>query len=125
MNCPKCKAEMELVTVEGVTVDRCGNCKGIWFDAGEQQALKDRKAVEAVDTGDAAVGKKMDKIHDIRCPRCDVPMIRMVEADRELIDYEACTKCFGVFLDAGEFKHMKDLRISEYLKGLFAEKGKT
>jgi uncharacterized protein len=120
MNCPKCKAAMELVTVEGVTVDRCTSCKGIWFDAGEQRQLKDKKAAGAVDTGDAAVGKKMDKIHDIRCPRCDVEMIRMVEVDQQSIDYEACTKCFGIFLDAGEFKHLKEAGMSEYLKGLFA-----
>jgi Zn-finger nucleic acid-binding protein len=118
MNCPKCKAAMEQVTVEGVTVDRCGNCKGIWFDAGEQRVLKERKAQDAVDTGDSGMGRRMDKIHDIRCPRCDVSMIRMVEADRESIDYEACTKCFGVFLDAGEFKHLKEAGVSEYLRGL-------
>jgi Zn-finger nucleic acid-binding protein len=121
MNCPKCKAAMEIVTVEGVTVDRCVGCKGIWFDAGEQRALKERKA-EAVDTGDSGTGKRMDKIHDISCPRCGVGMIRMVEVDQQAIDYEACTKCFGIFLDAGEFKRLKDSGMSEYLRGLFAGK---
>ena len=120
MNCPKCKAAMELVTFEGVTVDRCSACKGIWFDANEQKELKGKKGADAIDTGDAVVGKKMDKIHDIRCPRCNVPMIWMVEVDSQSIDYEACTKCFGIFLDAGEFKHLKGANISDYLRGLFS-----
>ena len=41
MNCPKCQAAMELITFEGVTVDRCTACKGIWFDANEQKLLKE------------------------------------------------------------------------------------
>jgi Zn-finger nucleic acid-binding protein len=119
MTCPKCKSPMELVTYDDITVDRCTNCKGIWFDAGEQKLLKDKRAADTVDTGDTSTGKKMDKIHDIQCPRCNRPMIRMVEVDTQAIDYEACTQCFGIFLDAGEFKHLKNSGMSDYLRGLF------
>ena len=119
MNCPKCKATMEAVVFEDVTVDRCTSCKGIWFDANEQKILKSRKGADAIDSGDTAMGKRMDKITDIRCPRCNVPMIRMVEVDEQPMDYEACTKCFGIFLDAGEFRHLKDGSMSDYLRGLF------
>jgi len=120
MNCPKCNSAMELVTYEGVTVDRCTSCKGIWFDANEQKWLKEKKGSEVIDTGDATVGKKMDKITNIQCPLCHGPMIRMVDADQHHIDYEACTTCYGIFLDAGEFKDLKDFTVSEYLKGLFS-----
>src|SRR5690242_10974545 len=119
MKCPKCNAQMELVTYEGVTVDRCTGCKGIWFDANEQRLLKEKKGAEVIDIGDAAIGKRMDKITDIKCPRCESKMIRMVDVDQQHIDFEACTSCFGIFLDAGEFKDLKDFTVSEYLKGLF------
>ena len=119
MNCPKCNAAMELVTFEGVTVDRCTACKGIWFDANEQKWLKEKKGSEVIDIGDAAVGTKMDKINSYLCPRCQGPMIRMVDVDQHHIDYEACTVCYGIFLDAGEFKDLKDYTMSEYLMGLF------
>ena len=46
MDCPKCKAAMELVTVANVEVDRCTNCKGLWFDAGEIDRLKKAKAAK-------------------------------------------------------------------------------
>ena len=124
MKCPKCAAEMELVTFEDVTVDRCTGCKGIWFDASEQKLLKAKKGAEAIDIGDVAVGKKMDKINDINCPRCLKPMIRMVDVDQHHIDYEACTTCFGIFLDAGEFKDLKNYTISDYLRGLFSHRKK-
>jgi Zn-finger nucleic acid-binding protein len=116
---------METVTFEGITIDRCTGCKGIWFDANEQKHLKERKGSEVVDAGDVLVGRKMDKITNILCPRCHGPMIRMVDVDQHHIDYEACTTCYGIFLDAGEFKDMKDYTVSEYLRGMFAPRKKS
>ena len=124
MNCPKCNAPMELVTFDGVTVDRCTSCRGIWFDANEQKWLKEKKGSDAIDIGDAAVGKKMDKITNYQCPRCHGTMIRMVDVGQHHIDYEACTACFGIFLDAGEFRNLKDCNMSEYLQGLFGQRQK-
>ncbi len=41
MECPKCHSAMEEVTYgRNMTVDRCTNCKGIWFDVGEAEVLK-------------------------------------------------------------------------------------
>jgi len=116
---------METVSFDNVTVDRCTGCKGIWFDANEQKQLKEKKGSESIDSGDIAMGKKMDKITDIECPRCHNKMIRMVDVDQHHIDYEACTTCYGIFLDAGEFKDLKNYTVSDYLKGLFHRKKKA
>ena len=35
MRCPKCGHEMRETTLEGVVVDQCSFCEGIYFDAGE------------------------------------------------------------------------------------------
>ncbi len=35
MRCPKCGHEMKEETLEGVNIDRCSHCEGIYFDAGE------------------------------------------------------------------------------------------
>lgn len=35
MKCPKCGNDMKEETLEGVSVDRCSMCEGIYFDAGE------------------------------------------------------------------------------------------
>jgi Zn-finger nucleic acid-binding protein len=118
LECPKCHSPMELVTYEGITIDRCTRCCGMWFDANEQKALKEQKGSEAVDVGDPQMGRKMDKITDINCPRCGVAMIRMVHVDQQSTDYEACPNCYGIFLDAGEFRILKDCSMSEYLAGL-------
>lgn len=40
MKCPKCGADLETEEYHGVQVDRCTECQGVWFDAGEvDQAL--------------------------------------------------------------------------------------
>lgn len=51
MNCPKCKAEMELVRIGGIEIDRCVRCKGIWFDQQEQRQVKSASGSHRADTG--------------------------------------------------------------------------
>jgi hypothetical protein len=39
MKCPKCGHDMKEEPLEGVTVDRCTHCEGIFFDAGELEQI--------------------------------------------------------------------------------------
>lgn len=103
MNCPKCKSDMEQVEFEGVEVDRCKGCKGIWFDVGETDWLLGADSATAIDTGDPDVGKHTNQISRYRCPRCDGGMMRRTDPKRTEIQYEECTSCRGSFFDAGEF----------------------
>lgn len=119
MNCPKCHATMEPVAYQTITVERCTACKGIFFDAGETQKLRELKGSEAIDIGDATTGKSLNKIDDIDCPKCHTRMIKMVDTDQHHIWFEACKVCHGAFFDAGEFKDLKTYNIADYIKGLF------
>ncbi len=108
--CPKCRGCLEQVVWAGIEVDRCLNCKGIWFDSEEAEQLKTIKGSESLDIGDQAIGDQINQLtNDIRCPRCkNVKMTRLVDIDEHCIWYEICPKCQGVWLDAGEFKNFKD-----------------
>lgn len=44
MKCPKCGADLTTENYEGVQVDRCPECEGAWFDAGEAARLLQRDA---------------------------------------------------------------------------------
>jgi len=37
--CPKCDGSLIEVSHEGVQIDRCNKCHGIWLDAGELETL--------------------------------------------------------------------------------------
>ena len=41
MTCPKCHGEMRSYERNGVTVDQCGDCRGIFLDRGELERLVD------------------------------------------------------------------------------------
>lgn len=49
MRCPKCGAAMKEVALGTVIVDQCGSCGGVYFDAGEFEALaKQQRSVSPV-----------------------------------------------------------------------------
>ena len=118
MRCPKCRADMEQVDYEGTEIDRCTICKGIWFDAGEIDLLRDRQAAAAVDVGDASVGRKSNKMDDYQCPRCSGTMVRVVDPQQRHIWFETCSSCNGSFLDAGELRDLSTVNIADFFRDL-------
>ena len=103
MICPKCQSDMEAIVYEGIEVDRCKGCQGIWFDAGESDWLRHEDAAATIDTGDPLTGRQTNTIDRYRCPRCDGGMLRRIDPKPPHIQYEECTSCRGSFFDAGEF----------------------
>lgn len=107
--CPKCSGRLEQIVCSGIEVDRCLYCRGLWFDSLEAETLKTVQGSESLDIGNPQMGNNFNKIsEDIDCPRCNQKMIRMVDIDLHCIWYEKCPACYGVWLDAGEFKNFKD-----------------
>jgi Zn-finger nucleic acid-binding protein len=41
LTCPKCRGEMHVYERNGVTVDQCGECRGLFLDRGELEKLLD------------------------------------------------------------------------------------
>jgi len=39
MKCPKCGHDMKEEKLQNVTIERCSHCEGIFFDAGELEAV--------------------------------------------------------------------------------------
>jgi Zn-finger nucleic acid-binding protein len=122
MRCPKCRADMEVVTVAGQEVDRCLQCRGLWFDAGELEALADSGAAGKLDTGTAREGRLYNTIDDYRCPRCGGDMARRTDPKQTHIWYETCGACDGSFFDAGEFRDLAEHTITDFFKSLVTPK---
>jgi Zn-finger nucleic acid-binding protein len=120
MECPKCLSNMESVAFEGYQVERCSQCKGLWFHNFEQEELKAIPHSEDLYIGDPAVGKELNAKGQMVCPECQGPMIRMVAKDQPHIWFESCTSCFGAFFDAGEFRDYKDETLLDYFKDMFS-----
>jgi PAT family beta-lactamase induction signal transducer AmpG len=121
MRCPKCRADMEQIDYEGAEIDRCTICSGIWFDAGEIDVLRDKRAATAIDTGDAKTGKRSNAIHSYQCPRCSGAMVKVVDPKQTHICYETCSSCHGSYLDAGELRDLSNVSISDFFKRFAAQ----
>ena len=72
MNCPACHTALIAVEREGIEVDWCLDCRGLWFDEGEIELLAE-KTGRTIDL--AGLGAT-DSDTPRRCPRCDRNMKR-------------------------------------------------
>ena len=39
MHCPKCGMELQEIDYNGIKIDKCSACSGIWLDAGELETI--------------------------------------------------------------------------------------
>lgn len=44
MDCPACRAELQMTERQGVEIDYCPKCRGVWLDRGELDKIIDRAA---------------------------------------------------------------------------------
>lgn len=113
MKCPKCFGQMDPVSFEGVEIDRCTECYGLFFDHLEQETLQQMEGSEILDVGDEFVGARYNEILDVPCPRCSKKMDHILRNDPFEIKFEHCRNCGGSYFDAGEFRDYLEDEIVE------------
>jgi len=121
IKCPKCQGTSEPVVYADIEVDRCTDCKGIWFDSLEAQTLKEIRGSESIDVGDPATGQQFNEMGKINCPKCGTQMTKMVDLNQSHIWYEKCPVCYGIWFDAGEFRDFKQENVLDFVKDIFAK----
>ena len=119
-HCPKCGSDFEGIEYGGVQVDRCTSCRGLWFDLLEHEDLARIQGADSIDIGDEEVGRNFDLQRRIDCPVCNSQMIAMVDRKQANIHYEACTTCYGVFFDAGEFRDYAERSVLDFFRDLIS-----
>ena len=118
MKCPKCTAGMETISFQGIEIERCIACHGLWFDMLEHEELKGLPGSEVIDDGLPEVGRAFDAEGTLRCPSCAGPLVRMVDGQQSHLWFESCASCHGVFFDAGEFRDFKEVGFVDRLRDL-------
>ena len=112
---------MVKVAFGGIEVDRCTDCQGLFFGEFEKEQLRKMRGADALDIGDASVGREFNEVDCIHCPRCTSGMIRMVDLEQPHIWFEHCTVCGGSFFDAGEFKDLTHRTVIDFFKDLLVQ----
>lgn len=98
MTCPRCHDPIASVdTDEGVTLEFCRGCGGVWFDADELGSFMSWKAEPP---------RQERGAEPTDCPRCRRPTLAGFQyPDGPPLD--GCTACGGVWCDGGEVAALK------------------
>lgn len=72
MLCPLCARALTPVERQGIEIDYCAECGGMWLDGGELTELIRREALAAVAAGQTALtAKRRDREYDRPASGCE------------------------------------------------------
>lgn len=105
MECIKCKKAMKKAKLEGILVDKCDTCGGVWLDAGELEMLEKKNGKTDQELKKEAMNEIMnEKMRLITteglCPKCQEQRINRYM--RSGVELDQCPACKGLFFDYGE-----------------------
>lgn len=116
MQCPRCKDTMKALTVNGIRVNECFTCQGMWFSRGKLDDVKDEVLPEM---GWLDIDAWMDQVEfSFRkgpriCPQCKDSFMTTVHDKQSATEIDICTQCDGVWLAAGQFLRLINALLDE------------
>lgn len=110
MKCPNCDAQLVSTRRDGVAMEMCPACKGMWLTPQELTQLEDEK----FDFGDDEKGSLMfESSEDNRkCPECGKPM-KSFQYRLYDLQMDFCGEGHGYWLEADEDKRVLELMKKE------------
>lgn len=112
--CGKCGGPFSAYLVDGMIVDRCNSCRGVWLDRSElKRVLGKRSNSQPVTRFERA---PLDRLVG-SCPTCRVGLVAYDVPNRPA-SLEVCPHCLGVWFDHGELELLRDGQVSTWLRVL-------
>jgi Zn-finger nucleic acid-binding protein len=119
---------MITLELEGVEIDYCASCGGIWLDAGELELLlgepeKARGLLNSFRVESSSTEKAK------KCPICDKKMQKIVVgSSKPVLLIDKCRRGDGLWFDKGELQDIferaeldKDNKIQKLLNDIFGQ----
>jgi len=114
-NCPVDDFTLVQETYEGVTIDRCPHCLGVWLDAGELEAIQKNQADDfrgvpddAMDFVTGAIGMATAKTEKtLSCVRCEDNLVKREYSFTSQVMIDSCIKGHGMWLDKSELERLE------------------
>jgi Zn-finger nucleic acid-binding protein len=102
--CPVCQQPLVAFELDGVEIDRCVRCEGLWLDAGELEWIAHMAHVPQGGLSEAASQAKGQRGSKGRCPRCR-RRLRKVTLERPPgLEIDRCPQGDGLWFDRGEIE---------------------
>lgn len=99
--CPRDRTPLVAEPSDGVTVDRCPTCKGLWLDATEVTVVIDAAVHRDVEAPKAA----WEAVRYANCPACSTQMARRNYLRVSGVIVDSCPR-HGTWLDGGELERI-------------------
>ena len=120
LKCPRCYELLGAVrTEEGVSVDFCRDCGGIWLDKGELDQLLSMVGADPQPSSEST------PIYGLRCPSCRSDLAEVEHPPGSGILLDTCGSCGGVWLDRGEIAKLQQRAHTREGKAAFQQVGRS
>src|SRR5512142_3568559 len=99
MDCPRCSVEMQEITQEDGTLQRCAECGGLWVDVSDLNKILLHANLPSL----SAIGGYVnaDEIAGM-CPACNVDLVVVEGGEKRSVSYDTCESCGGIWVDGDE-----------------------
>ena len=104
MICPVDRQPMLAIEYDGIEIDYCPHCEGIWLDAGELELLLKDDGTEQAPLLSQLQRLKKSKERSYKCPRCALRMQKVFSSNLPSVIFDACPENDGFWFDKGELK---------------------
>jgi Zn-finger nucleic acid-binding protein len=91
---------MTPMAYQGVMVDRCGACHGMWLEKRDLEVILQKKIAAAFDVGKTTDDVTAADAKPAHCHQCDLAMMKIEGAANVTFDW--CERCGGMFFDKSE-----------------------
>jgi len=106
MNCPRCNNLLDRIDADGLELDYCAQCHGVWFDKGEIRSFFGLPS----DLPEENLPKSLGKPKRMKCPSCPEGNLFEVQyTGRANLMVDKCDLCSGFWFDGGEVAELKKL----------------
>lgn len=118
MNCPLCKTDTFITkSYEGVEIDVCKTCQGIWLDQGEIQQIVENRITEFSEQDKKQTISlafpgipESEKNKELACPKCGEQLRPINYAVDSGIIIDTCPNNHGIWLDCHELQKVQEFR---------------
>ncbi len=114
--CPECQSDLDVIEFEmepPIRIERCGSCRGLFFNPGELETLLEATTSSVVwlDRQQwASISEQFEFDGEViyrKCPFCREMMSRKNFAGRSGVILDRCP-AHGIWLGAGEFRRLTE-----------------
>ncbi len=104
--CPLCHEPLVAFELDGVEIDRCVDCGGVWLDAGELELIAGRAGAPPGEISRALSEARGRRHGTRRCPRCRRKLQVVQVEGSSVVELDRCPAGHGLWLDAGEMESL-------------------